>query len=125
MTIQQFFAAYLDGCRRRHVDTLAECYLLPCLIATPDDQRVIGDRQQLAAHCEALLEYHASHGLSVERFTVRSLLLLGDEFAIANIAWSTIGPSRALRTLHTAYNVRRRDGDWAIWAVTEHEEHGG
>ena len=120
-TIHQFFGVYLDGCRRQHIDTLVACHALPCVIATPDDQRLIADRQQLEEYCHRLIERHASRSVSVERFTVRSTLLLGDEFAVANVAWSTIGQNRSLRTFHAAYNVRRQNGDWAIWAVTEHE----
>ena len=120
-TIHQFFGVYLDGCRRQHVDTLIACHALPCVIASRDDQRLIADRQQLLDYLHRLLEGFATRGVTVERFTVRSTLLLGDEFAVANVAWSTLGANRALRTYHAAYNVRRHNGDWAIWAVTEHE----
>ena len=120
-TIQQFFGALLDGWRRQHVDTVAACFALPCVVASHGDQQLLVDQTQLAAYCQGMVDGFAARGQHVERYTVRSLLLLGDEFAVANVAWSTIGENRSLRTFHTAYNVRRQDGGWAIWAVTSHE----
>jgi hypothetical protein len=122
MTIQQFFNAYLDALRRQNAEAMADCHGLPCVVATRDDQVVLTDRMQMIEHCQRTAARLVARGMSVERYTVRSLLMLGDEFAVANIAWSTVGANHGLRTFHTAYNVRRHAGTWTIWAVTAHED---
>lgn len=124
-TIQQFFNAYLDGMRRNQPEVMADSYTLPILIASHDDQLVMTDRQQVLDYCVRMLERHAQIGLRPERFTIRSSLMFGDEFGVANVAWSMLGPNRSMKTFHTAYNVRRAHGEWTIWAVTTHEETDG
>jgi Domain of unknown function (DUF4440) len=121
-TIQQFFSAFLDGFRRQNAQIIADCYSLPSVIASPSGRQVFTDRTQLVEHCQQMLARHASKGLTAERFTVRSLLMLSDDFAVANVAWSMLGRNRSLRAFHTAYNLRRHEGGWTIWAVTAHEE---
>lgn len=124
-TIQQFFTSYLDGFRRQQPEVLADCHTLPVLVANHTSQQVLSDRQQVVDYCAGMLARHADEHLRAERFTVRSLLMLGDEFAVANVAWSMLAPNRGMKTHHTAYNVRRVQGDWLIWVVTAHEEADG
>lgn len=124
-TIQQFFSFYLDGLRRQQADVLADCHCVPVLVADPTGQVVLSDREQVLEHCHKLLARAAEEGLRAERFTIRSSLLLGDEFAVANVAWSMLAPNHGMKTFHTAYNLRRAHGDWTIWAVTTHEELNG
>lgn len=124
-TIQQFFTSYLDGFRRQQAEVLADSYTLPVLVASHYDQVVLSDRIQVLEYCQKMIVRHADQNLRPERFTTRSLLMLGDEFAVANVAWSMLAPNRGMKTYHTAYNLRRSNGDWMIWAVTTHEESDG
>lgn len=121
ITIQQFFASYLDAQRRHNADAICGFYVLPCLIADGSGQQVLDDRDAVLRHVQRQLAAHTASGTTSERLTIRSLLLLGDDFAVANVAWSMRDSNRNLRTFHAAYNVRRVNGDWAIWAVTQHE----
>ena len=42
ITIQQFFASYLDAHRRQNVAVIASFFSTPCLLADSDSQRVLG-----------------------------------------------------------------------------------
>jgi hypothetical protein len=121
ITIQQFFTSYVDAYRRQNVDMINPFFSVPCVIADANSQRVLADAADVNRYIGETLKHFASLGVASERLTIRSLLLLGDEFAVANVAWSMLGSNRNLRTFHSAYNVRRAQGNWAIWAVTAHE----
>ncbi len=121
ITIQQFFTAYVEAYRRQNVDTIATFFAAPCVVADAGTQRVLGDQAEIHRYVQESLKHYAALGVTSERLTIRSLLLLGDEFAVANVALSMLGSNRSMRTFHTAYNVRRSEGNWAIWAITAHE----
>ncbi len=121
ITIQQFFTAYVEAYRRQNVDSIASFYAAPCVVAESGSQHVLADRTEIQRYVQESLKNFAEQGVTSERLTIRSLLLLGDEFAVANVALSMLGSNRNLRTFHTAYNVRRADGNWVIWAITAHE----
>lgn len=121
ITIQQFFTSYLDAFRRQNVAVISSFFAVPCMVADGETQRVLATPVDVERYVEELLAAYAEQGLTAERITVRSLLLLGDEFAVSNLAWSMLGGNRNLKTFHTAYNVRRSQGNWSIWAVTAHE----
>lgn len=121
ITIQQFFSSYLDAFRRQNASAIASCFATPCLVTDTEAQRVLAEPADVERYVRGLLSDYAALGVTAERLTVRSLLLLGDEFAVTNVAWSMLGANRSLKTFHTAYNVRRTQGNWSIWAITGHE----
>ena len=121
ITIQQFFTAYVEAYRRQNVEAIASFFAPPCVFADTNSQRVLADQAEVQRYVQDSLKSYAAEGVTSERLTIRSLLLLGDEFAVANVALSMLGSNRNLRTFQTAYNVRRVQGNWAIWAITAHE----
>ncbi len=121
-TIQQFFQYFLDAFRRRDAETMSECFALPCVFGHRGRQEVFSDRDALQKHFEDYLARYKGMGLNAERFVIRSLMMLGDDFAVANVAWTLLGAGGKIKAFHTAYNVYRNEGAWSIWAVTQHEE---
>ncbi len=121
-TLQQFFLFLLDAFRRRDAVQMTECFVLPCVFGGGGGPPSVYDaRDDLARHFEAQNARYRDAGLNAERFTIRSLLMLGDDDAVVNVAWTLRGSGGRFRTFHTAYNLHRAPGGWHIWAVTEHE----
>lgn len=122
MTIQQFMHALFEGYRRADSDAIAACHALPCVMATVAGQRVFDDPDELRAHCQRQIEELADRTLRVERHTIRSLLILGDDFAVAHVVWAMLSPRKGMTTHAVAYNLRRDAGQWTIWAVSDYEK---
>lgn len=121
-SVQQFFQRYLEAMRRHDAAALAHCHALPCLLAQPGARRVLAAAAELDAHCRRTMQLTAEAGLVPETFELRTYVALGDAFAFAEVAWKPAADAPRHDVLHTAYQLARTGGGWAIVSTTAHAD---
>jgi ketosteroid isomerase-like protein len=118
-----FLEAYRDAFNRCDACAVTDHYALPCIYSQSDRPSVFADREALLDNNTRLVEFYRADDFVRTEFGDVALHGFGDRHALIDVEWTVHrrAPKEVAR-FRTAYNLRRFDGAWKIWAVTVYEE---
>lgn len=118
-----FFAGYRDAFNAFDADRITAMYAIPCVYSqntAPGAFNTLGDLQQ---NNRKLVEFYRGDGFERCEFALQSVNSFGERDAMVDVAWTIHRHQpRTPVHFHTAYNLRKHDGTWRVWAVTVYQE---
>jgi ketosteroid isomerase-like protein len=120
--VRAFFDAYRDAFNRLDGRAVSAHYDRPALIVDAAGNSVFADGAALDANNVALCEQYAKSGFLRAGFETRAFLAQGDNFCVANLAWTIERHHQAPQRFNTSYALAKRNGTWKVATVTAYEE---
>lgn len=121
--LQTFLARYRDAFNRLDGEAVADLYAVPSGIASDSGYTHWPTREPIAANMVALCGQYRDKGFVSAEFAVEMLLQQGENFAIADLAWTMHWPDgQDDWHFNTSYNLMRTDGDWRVLLCTAYAE---
>jgi len=121
--IREFFEAYRAAFNRLDGEAVANLFSEPSGIASDKGYTHWATREPVRKNMIALCELYRANGFASARFDEASFLAQGDNYAIADLAWTIdriadLPPWR----FHTTYNLIRTSEGWRVLLCTAYEE---
>lgn len=120
--IQQFFERYRDAFNRLESRAVTGLYAIPSIIASAGDATVFSAYETLEANNLALCEQYRRSGFVRADFTENMFLAQGNDFALADLAWTITRQDVPSQHFNTTYQLMRDSQDWKVLLVTAHSE---
>ena len=120
--VHSFFEGYRDAFNRLDGDAVSAHYDVPAMIAHAGGIGVFADIEALEANNGALCAQYAHSGFMRAAFAERSFVPQGNDFCVADLAWSITRKDQVAQCFNTSYALARRCGNWKIFCVTAYEE---
>ena len=120
--VQTFFETYRDAFNRLDGHAVSAHYDTPAMIAHAGGNGIFADIEALEANNAALCTQYANSGFQQAAFEERSFVPQGNDFCVADLAWTITRKNQVAQCFNTSYALARRGGNWKIFCVTAYEE---
>ena len=120
--VHSFFETYRDAFNCLDGNAVSAHYDTPAMIADSRGNGVFADIEALNANNVALCAHYANSGFMRAAFVERSFLPQGNDFCVADLAWTITRRDQVTQNFNTSYALARREGAWKIFCVTAYEE---
>lgn len=120
--LQQLFQSYITGLSYREIDTLAECYALPCTLTSADQVVVITSEEQLIEEVSKMTSWIDESGVSSICVVAASYLPQDENLAIAECEWKFIDEDEnTISEFSTLFHIQVSKKQAKIIHVNSHD----
>ena len=120
--VHSFFETYRDAFNCLDGVAVSAHYDTPDMIAHARGIGVFTDIEALKANNVALCAQYADSGFMRAVFEERSFAPQGNNFCVADLAWTITRKDQVAQCFNTSYALARRSSNWKIFCVTAYEE---
>ena len=120
--IQKFFNGYRDAFNRLNGHAVSAYYDVPAMIAHAGGNGVFHDIGELNANNVALCAQYTNDGFVRADFNERTFVPQGENFCVADLAWTITRKEKPPQCFNTSYALARRGGAWKVFCVTAYDE---
>lgn len=120
--IQQFFERYRDAFNRLESRAVTGLYAIPSIIANTGVTTIFETEETLEANNQALCAHYRRAGFVRADFTENTFLPQGNEFALADLAWTITRHKAPTQQFNTTYQLTKQAGEWKGLMVTAYSE---
>lgn len=120
--IREFFDSYREAFNRLDGRAVSALYDLPAMIVHAGGNGVFMDAAALEANNVALCDQYSQSGFVRADYIAGAFLSQGDDFCVADLAWTITRRDRVPQEFNTAYTLARRGSQWKVAAVIAYQE---
>lgn len=120
--LQQLFQSYVTGLSYREIDTLAECYALPCTLTSADQVVVITSEERLNQEVENMTSWIEESGVSSICLVAASYFEQDESTAIAVCEWKFVDQDEnTISEFSTLFHIQVSEKRAKIIHVNSHD----
>jgi hypothetical protein len=120
--IRDFFDSYRDAFNRLDGRAISAHYDLPAMIVHAGGNGVFMDAAALDANNIALCDQYSQNGFVRADYIAGAFLPQGEDFCVADLAWTITRRDQAPQQFNTSYSLAKRNNQWKVAAVTAYQE---
>ena len=121
--VAQFFEQYRDAFNRLDGGAVADLYCVPSGIVSDVGLTTWDSRDPIAKNMGALCDLYRANGFKQAAFETSHFFAQGNEFVVADLAWTIEREGGADPwCFRTTYNLRRMVEGWRVILCTAYEE---
>ena len=121
--VTEFFEQYRDAFNRLDGGSIADLFCVPSGIVSDCGLTAWQSREPIAENMVALCALYRANGYKRAHFQPHHFIPQGDDFAVADVAWTIEREAGAEAwRFHTTYNLRRTAEGWRVVLCTAYEE---